>query len=230
MNTQTRILVVVLVMQILSTLFINGRCEAMSEFIELPHPRSEGPVSVEAALNQRRSVRYYQEKALTIQELSQLLWAAQGITHSGGYRTAPSAGALYPLEVFAVVGNVEKLDPGVYRYMPRQHQLAHVLGGDRGTKLCEAALGQMSVKNAPVVLVFCAVYERITGKYGERGIMYTHMEAGHAAQNVSLQAVSLGLGTVPIGAFRARDVGKALKKTAKDEYPLYLMPVGRPEK
>lgn len=196
------------------------------ETVRLPQPRTDSDFSVEETLLKRRSVRSFKDGPLTLSEISQLLWAAQGITSSNGLRTAPSAGALYPLEVYIIAGNVKDLPDGIYNYMPYEHGLVKVAEGDRRDELCTAALGQTSVRNAPAIIVFSAVYERITVKYGERGIQYTHMEAGHAAQNVLLQSVSLGLGTVVIGAFHDEAVKKVLKLSGR-ERPLYMMPVGR---
>jgi SagB-type dehydrogenase family enzyme len=194
--------------------------------IILPEPLDSGEISVEEALLERRSVRNYRDGALTLAEISQLLWAAQGITHPGGYRTAPSAGALYPLEVYVVAGNVEGLQAGIYKYRPQGHELEKVAGGDVRAELCAAALDQEFVEDGAAVLVFAAVYERTTGKYGERGVRYVHMEVGHAAQNVYLQAVSLGLGTVVVGAFDDDEVEKLLQME-DDERALCIMPVGR---
>jgi len=194
--------------------------------IILPEPQNSGSMSVEEALLERRSIRNYKDEALTLAEVSQLLWAAQGITNVRGYRTAPSAGALYPLEVYMVAGNVEGLPAGVYKYRPQGHELEKVAGGDVRAELCAAAIDQECVEDGAVVLVFAAVYERTTGKYGERGVRYVHMEVGHAAQNVYLQAVSLGLGTVVVGAFDDDEVGKLLQML-DDERALCIMPVGR---
>ncbi|MEM3389547.1 MAG: SagB/ThcOx family dehydrogenase, partial [Thermoproteota archaeon] len=159
--------------------------------LRLPEPRYESEVSVEEALLKRRSVREYARSSLTLQEVSQLLWAAQGVTDPQGLRTAPSAGALYPLEVYLIVGEVESLAPGVYKYVPDGHEIIRVLDGDKRVSLAEAALGQAWVRNAAVDIVIASVYERTTRKYGERGIRYVHLEAGHAAQNICLQAVAL---------------------------------------
>ena len=197
-----------------------------SEIIKLPEPRYDSKVSIEKTLLKRRSVRNYLKEPLTLNEISQLLWAAQGITSPGGKRTAPSAGALYPLEVYIVAGYVENLPAGVYKYKPYEHEIIKTGEGDLRAKLGRAALSQGSVNNAPVVLVFCAVYQRTTKKYGERGIRYVHMEVGHAAQNVCLQAVSLGLGAVVIGAFHDNKVKKVMNLEA-DEHPLYILPVGK---
>ena len=197
-----------------------------SEIIKLPEPRYDSETSIEKALLERRSVRDYKDEPLTLIEVSQLLWAAQGITDPGGFRTAPSAGALYPLELYVVAGNVNDLPDGIYKYKPHGHELARVVEGDKRTELCNAALDQPPVKDAAAVIVFSAVYERTTGKYGERGIRYVHIEAGHAAQNIYLQAVSLNLGTVVIGAFDDEEVKKVLN-TGDEEQPLYIMPVGK---
>ncbi|MGB2728809.1 MAG: SagB/ThcOx family dehydrogenase [Halobacteriota archaeon] len=199
----------------------------VGERIKLPEPSYTSNVSVEEALSKRRSIRAYSGESLTVEEVSQLLWAAQGITSPGGGRTAPSAGALYPLELYLVVGDVEGIDKGVYRYIPgEEHDLEKVKEGDVRAELADAALGQECVNDAAIDIVFTAVYERTTWKYGERGIRYVHIEAGHAAQNVYLQAVSLDLGTVVIGAFIDSEV-KKIVNAGEQEEPLYIMPVGR---
>jgi len=198
----------------------------VGERIKLPEPSYTSNVSVEEALSKRRSIRAYSGESLTVEEVSQLLWAAQGITSPGGGRTAPSAGALYPLELYLVVGDVEGIDKGVYRYRPEEHDLEKVKDGDIRAELAEAALGQEYVKDAAIDIVFAAVYARTTWKYGERGIRYVHIEAGHAAQNVYLQAVSLDLVTVVIGAFIDSEV-KEIMNMQEQETPLYIMPVGR---
>jgi len=197
-----------------------------SAMIKLPEPKVDGKVSVEAALLTRRSVREYKNEPLTLADISQLLWAAQGITGRGMFRTAPSAGALYPLEVYVVAGNVTGLPAGIYKYRFESHEIVRVGEGDKRNELASAALGQSCIRSAPAVMVFSAVYARTTGKYGERGVRYVHMEAGHAAQNVGLQAVARNLGTVMIGAFVDRDV-KRVVQMPENEEPLYLLPVGR---
>jgi SagB-type dehydrogenase family enzyme len=198
----------------------------VGERIKLPEPRYESETSIEEALARRRSIRAYSGANLTLEEVSQLLWAAQGITAPWGGRTAPSAGALYPLELYVAAGDVEGIDKGVYRYSPAEHELEKVMDGDIRIELANAALGQNSVRDAAIDLVFTAVYERTTVKYKERGIQYVHLEAGHAAQNVYLQAVSLDLGTVTIGAFGDTEV-KKIMNIEEQEDPLYIMPVGR---
>jgi SagB-type dehydrogenase family enzyme len=196
-----------------------------SRTTKLPKPKHESDLSVEEALSKRRSVRQFTKKQLSLSDISQLLWAAQGVTSSEGFRTAPSAGALYPLELYLVVGNVADLTAGVYKYRPRTHELSQTSKGDKRTELCRAALGQSAIENASAIIVFTAVAERTTVKYRERGIRYIHIEVGHAAQNVALQAVSLAIGTVPIGAFNDKAVAKIIGCRA-DELPLYVMPIG----
>jgi len=170
-------------------------------WIELPSPMLDSQTSVEEALSKRRSVREYRDAPLALNEVAQLLWSAQGITSPEGMRTAPSAGALYPLEVYLLAGNVDGLAAGVYHYHPHEHALSKVVEGDRRAALSEAALGQEAIRDGAVVIVIAGVFERTTRKYGERGIQYVHMEVGSVAQNIYLQAESLGLGTVFIGAF-----------------------------
>jgi len=194
--------------------------------IMLPEPRYESGVSIEETLRKRRSVRDYADEALTLPEVAQLLWAAQGNTSPGGKRTAPSAGALYPLEVYVVTGKVAGVTPGVYHYHPQSHKLEKVIDGEQRAALCRVALSQECIEQAAIDIIITAVYERTTATYGERGIRYVHMEAGHAAQNVYLQAEALGLGTVVIGAFRDETVKQVLG-LPEDEEPLYIIPVGR---
>lgn len=194
--------------------------------IQLPPARRAGNLSVEQALSQRRSIRNYQEEPLEVAEVSQLLWAAQGVTGPRGLRSAPSAGAIYPLELYLVVGNVESLQPGLYHYDPANHGLDLVTTGDCRAALAAAALGQPWVTGAAAILLMASVPQRMARKYRERGTRYVHLEAGHIAQNVYLQAESLGLGTVAVGAFRGENV-KAVLRLRDEEEPLYLMPVGR---
>ena len=196
------------------------------EAIKLPEISYDSEISIEEALSERRSVRSYVDTSLDLRQVSQIFWAAQGITDpSRGYRTAPSAGALYPLEVYIIAGKINGLSPGVYRYIPEEHELIRKTEGDKRQELFEAALYQSPVKEAPAVLVFTAIFKRTTKKYGDRGIRYVYMEAGHASQNVYLQAVSLGIGTVSIGAFDNQKV-KTVLNLSEQEEPLYIMPIG----
>ena len=194
--------------------------------VPLPRPSLKGELSLEEALLRRRSVRDYAPDPLTIDEVSQLLWAAQGITGQSGGRTAPSAGGLYPLELLVVAGSVEGFSPGVYRYDPQTHELRQTREGDLRGELAAAALDQIWVREGAMNIVIAAVYGRTTGKYGDRGVRYAHLEAGHAAQNICLQATALNLGTVTVGAFHDEQL-KDILLLSGDETPLYVMPVGK---
>jgi len=194
--------------------------------IKLPDPVYKSGTSIEEALLKRRSVREYKKEPLELKEISQLLWAAQGITSKEDGRTAPSAGALYPLELYVISGNINSLTPGVYHYRPSGHSLEQIAEGDKRKLLSAAAMMQGAVNKSAAVIVIAAEYKRTTGKYLERGKRYVHMEAGHAAQNIYLQAVSLKIGTVVIGAF-SDSLVKQILHLPKSEEPLYLMPVGK---
>jgi SagB-type dehydrogenase family enzyme len=195
------------------------------EVVVLPEPRLNSDVSVEEAIAKRRSIRSYRNEPLTIEQLSQLLWAAQGITDPRKYRSAPSAGATYPFEVYVVVGNVEGLEGGIYRYDPFNHTLILVRKGDWRRALQKAALDQSWVGRAAVDIVLVAYYSRTTSYYGERGVRYVHMEAGHIGQNIYLQATALNLGTVAVGAFYDDQVAEIV---GAGGVPLYIFPVGVP--
>jgi SagB-type dehydrogenase family enzyme len=197
------------------------------EMIALPAPAGSATEPLHQLMMQRRSVRSFGAAPLSLAQLGQLLWAAQGITHPEGLRTAPSAGALYPLELYAVVGAVDGLKPGVYHYRPDEHQLSKVADGDRREPLARAALGQSWIAEAAVVIAFAAIFERTTRKYGERGVRYVHMEVGYAGQNLHLQASALGLGTTVVGAFDDDEVSAVLGLPERTQ-PLTLMPVGYP--
>jgi len=192
------------------------------EVVEMPEPRVEGPVSLEEAVAARRSIRSYDGTPLEAAEVSQLLWAAQGVTEAGGRgRAAPSAGGTYPLELYLATAD------GLARYLPEGHRLALLGGVDLRSELAAATGGQQWVADAAVVVVIAAVFERTAGRYGERAERYVYLEAGHAAQNLLLQATALGLGAVPVGAFRDADVAHLLSLPG-DHIPVYLIAVGRP--
>jgi len=202
--------------------------DANVSVILLPYPKLKGSVSVEEALLMRRSIREYLAKPLTLEQLAQMLWAAQGITElKYRFRTAPSAGATYPLELYVVIktGGVEGVKAGIYKYDIETHSLILVKEGDFSYKLARAALDQEWVRKAPVNIVIVAEYERTTGYYGNRGYRYVHMEVGHVGQNIYLQAVALNLGTVAIGAFYDDQVAEVLSLPTNYK-PLYIMPIG----
>jgi SagB-type dehydrogenase family enzyme len=189
--------------------------------VDLPAPRTDGSFSLEEVLGERRSVRAFTGEALELAELGQLLWATQGITAEWGGRTAPSAGALYPLEVYVATPD------GLYHYLPEGHRAERLSGADLRAELADAAYEQTAVRDAPAVFAIAGVYERTAVRYGERAERYVHLEAGHAAQNLLLQAVALGLGGVPVGAFTDDTVTRVLGLPS-DQAPLYLVPVGHP--
>jgi SagB-type dehydrogenase family enzyme len=198
------------------------------ETISLPSPAGSAAEPLQQLLMERRSVRSFSAASLSLPQLGQLLWAAQGITHPEGLRTAPSAGALYPLELYAVVGAVDGLKPGIYHYQPDGHRLKKVVDGDQREKLARASHGQSWIAMAAVVIAFGAIYERTTRKYGERGVRYVHMEVGYAGENLHLQVSALGLGTTVVGAFDDDAVAEVLGLPASTQ-PLALMPVGYPD-
>ncbi len=193
--------------------------------ITLPRPNARGELSVEEALEARRSIRHFTGQPVPLQAIGQLFWAAQGETSSDGDRTAPSAGGLLPLETQLVAGNVVGLDPGLYRYHPREHAISLQIAGDLRDRLRNAARWQAWVGEAAAVLVISAVYSRTAAKYGSRAERYVHMEVGHVSQNVYLQAQSLALGTVIVGSFEDDEVHGVLE-LPPNEAPLALMPLG----
>lgn len=215
---------------------------ADSLLIRLPAPSTDGGSPLTRALAQRRSVRQFESRSLRLADVAQMLWAAQGVTQAmpqpragwrpewgewrGGLRTAPSAGALYPLELYLVARSVDGLGAGVYRYIPVEHALRRA-GNATTEQLAIAALGQRQIADAPAVVVIVAVYQRTTTKYGDRGTRYVHIDAGAAAENLLLQATALGLGSVYVGAFRDDAVRETLALPA-DQAPLGLLPVGHP--
>ena len=190
------------------------------ETLKLPPPRYESEVSIEKALLERRSIRSYKEEPLTLNELSQILWAAQGITEpKRGLRAAPSPRAVYLLEVYVLPGNVTNLPMGLYRYQPQGHELIKIANGDKKAELFKAA-GQAPIKNAPVALVITGLSEKTQNP------TWMYLEAGHAAENVYLQSVSLKLGTVAMGGFKEEEVRKVLTLPEKERV-LYIMPIGK---
>lgn len=198
--------------------------------VSLPQPGLKGPISVEEALKSRRTNRSFSGRPLSLEQLAQILWAAYGVTdrrRGSALKTAPSAGAFYPLDVYAVVGpqTVSHIEAGVYHYQPEAHALTRLADGDRRENLGRAALGQMWLTSAPAVIVITGEYARCQVKYGPRGRNYTLMESGCVAQNIFLQAEALGLKAGIIGAFVDGNVTKALDLPPAHE-PLLILPVG----
>jgi len=214
----------------LALLVLMPKGAAMAEMISLPQPSFKGGVSVEEALKARRTHRSFKATPLSQAELGQLLWAAYGVTaekHGYQLKTAPSAGALYPIDLYAVIGDggVEGLAAGVYHYQPTGHGLEPVKDGDLRGRTAQDSLGQAWMARAPVILVITSEYARITVKYGRRGELYAHVEAGHVGQNIFLQAEALGLKAGIVGAFDNEKIIKTLG-LPQDHEPLLIMPVG----
>lgn len=188
--------------------------------MKLPPPKKKGTYSLEETLERRRSKRAYSARRLSPDQVSQLLWAAQGVSPKGK-RTVPSAGGIYPLEIYLVARE------GIYHYMPQNHELVETFHGDVLPQLCQAAAGQDFIREAPASIIIAADDRAMQGRYGERAERYVCMETGHAAQNIHLQAVALGLGSAPIGAFDDQQV-HAVLKMPDEHWPLYIIPVGYP--
>lgn len=199
---------------------------SMQDNIKLTGPKVTGNTPVEEAINKRRSVRDFLKKPLSLEDVSQLLWSAQGITDKQRERrTAPSAGALYPLEIYIAAGNISGLEQGIYKYKPLANELIKIAEGDCRKELSKYSAQPAAIQTAPLTIVFSAVYGRTSVKYGSRAERYVHIETGHASQNVCLQVISLGLSTVTIGAFQDEQVKKTMQMQENEE-PLYIMPVG----
>lgn len=199
--------------------------------IPLP-PASDAPRMVlHEALLKRRSIRRYSASALSLGELSYLLWAADGVTaraNGFGFRTAPSAGALYPVETYVIVNSVSELDAGVYYYRAADHSLFLLEQGDFREATAMAALGQEMCGQAPVVFAWTAVFPRSVWRYGQRAYRYVYLDAGHIAQNLALAAVALDLGTCQIGALFDDEVNSILGVDGERESVIYMSVVGRP--
>ncbi len=227
MNASVRVLLFMLLV-----LTVPGNAVGEKTLLLLPEQKTKGPLSLEEILASRRTRRDFQAKPLLLEEFAQLLWSAQGVTGADGtLRSAPSGGALYPLDVYAVVGeaSVQGLNAGVYRYLPSQHGLEQVASTDLRADMAQACLGQTWMAGAPVSLVLTAEYGRIERKYGARGRRYALIEVGHAGQNIFLQAEALGLGAGIVGAFDDAGLAKALHLPRAHE-PLIVMPVGHTKK
>jgi SagB-type dehydrogenase family enzyme len=195
--------------------------------IVLPEPDAKGSMALERAIAQRRSIREFEGGSVSLAQLGQLLWAAQGVTHPRGFRAVPSAGALYPLELYAITAGGGDLEAGIYHYRPHRHGLGRVAQGDFRADFAAAALMQEWVERVSVILVVAAVHARTMTKYGDRGRRYVAIEAGHCAQDIYLQAVALGLGATEVGAFSDAAVSRLLRLPDGQE-PVTSIAVGQP--
>lgn len=216
-----------IILLVISLTIIKTAHAQNNKTVKLPSPVLKSSTSIEEALLLRRSKRFYKDKPLTLNDLSQILWASQGITEENyKFRTCPSAGAIFPLELYLSVTNVEGLETGIYKYIPETHEIVYLLKGAKREELFEACLKQEWIKRAALVIIICATFYKTKARYGERGIRYVFIETGHCAQNIYLQCVSLNLGTVAVGAFDDEEIKKILN-LPKDEFPTYLMPIGK---
>lgn len=193
--------------------------------IKLPNPKLKSGVSFEETLLKRRSHRAYTKKPLGIGEISQLLFAGEGVIEEER-RTVPSAGAFYPIEIYLSVSRVKKISPGLYKYSPENHSLDKISNNNWRAKLAEAAFSQPWVKEAPALFILCGKFEKTVKKYDEKGAIFVAMEAGHVAQNISLQAAALNLGTLCVGGFNNKQIDRLLNLDKKTE-PYYIIPVGK---
>ena len=214
--------------------FLLGTATAETDknLIKLPTPSFMGNMSVEEAIYKRKTVRSFGKKPLTLSQVSQLLWVANGTIPKDAVtgatsKVTPSAGGLYPLEVFLVVGKdgVKDVPAGVYQYIPRTNSMKLLVEGDKRNSVAKAALYQGFLALAPVNVIVGAVFGRTTYKYGGRGHQYVFMEAGSANQNVCLQAEALGLSVATVGAFEEKPLSKALK-LPDSVRPIVIMGIG----
>ncbi len=207
----------------------NNLVKTKANTVVLPQPDATGKITLEKAIKERKSIREYKKDTLKLKALGQLLWAAQGITHNTILRAAPSAGALYPLELYIVAQNVENLEPGVYKYVIREHSIIKIKNQKEqvkpSTELCDACLEQSCIQDAPCALVMCGVFSKTEAKYGAQAQKYVHMEVGCVAQNIYLQTGALELGTVFVGAFDEKTVAQIIG-AKNNEVPLCVMPIG----
>lgn len=201
-----------------------------AEFISLPVPKTENNYSFTDLLVKRRSIRKFSKELMSIVELSFLLWTSTGVTsikNERKYRTAPSAGALYPNETYLLINNVDGLEKGFYHYLIQNHALEFIIPGDHGSSLAAAALNQSMCGKANVVFLWSAIFKRSSWKYRERAYRYVYLDVGHIAQNLALAVVDLNLGCCPIAAYFDEEVDKIVQLDGKEETIIYMMVVGK---
>jgi len=198
--------------------------------LELPQPQTAGGKGIWDTIRDRRSQRRYLDEPMSVADLSQLLWATQGITGEGDprFRATASAGALHPHDTYLVVNRVEGFGPGIAHYDIRQHRLALIKQGECGAQCAEACLGQRFCSTAEVVFAWGAVVDRTCQKYGDRGYRYLHLDAGHIGAHLQLATSALGLGSVNIGAFLDDEVNDLFGLDGVEQFIIYLTAVGKP--
>lgn len=193
--------------------------------VALPAPKHDGDVSIEKALMQRRSVRKLAPAPLTLEEIGQLCWAAQGVTDDKGHRTAPSARGLYPLELYVLAGSVQGLAPGLYHYEPARNALTLLAAGDGRADFEHKGVGQAWVATAPAIFVISGAVGKMAN-LKERGLEFMWVEAGLAAQGFFLEASAMKLGSTFVGGFRPQEA-HAVLALPDSEAVLAVLPVGR---
>lgn len=229
MSTSRRLVRTAPVLVLMGIFFAGDRAGESATGMSLPPPREKGKISIEEAIAQRRSVRAFQNRKISLQDIGQILWAGQGITdRSRGFRASPSAGALFPLTLYLYTDGVTGVESGVYRYETEHHSLVRVRKGDVRSEIVRAALGQGFLGRSPAGILIAADYETTTRKYGRRGRRYVEIEVGHAAQNIWLQAISLGLGAGVAGAFDDSGISQVFRLPEGMD-PLYLIAIGYPQ-
>ncbi len=196
------------------------------EKISLPEPTFMSNTSIENALLSRRSMRIFKPESLSIEEISQLAWAAQGVNDPRGFRTSPSAGAFYPINLYIVTQNVENLPKGIYKYKAEEHELIQIASEENASQFFNSITTQYSLKNPAAIFIFSAKVEQIIASYGSFGKKFLYMEAGHTTQNLYLQTTSLEIGTTMIGGVNEKEIRQALNMSSY-EHPLCMMPVGK---
>ena len=199
--------------------------------IALHPPVPNGSTSIDEALKRRKSIRQFSTKSLNEKQLSYLLWASTGVQRQEGeheFRTAPSAGALYPIETYLVVSSVEDIPQGVYHYSIGSHALEELNAGDFRRAITIAAMGQRMCMEATVVFIWTAIFQRSKWKYGQRAYRYVYLDAGHIAENLALSATSIGIGSCHIAAIFDDEVNEILGVDGSDESAIYMTVLGWP--
>ena len=233
------IILIIVFISVLSLYYFSGQKKSVYtnrniiSITSLPSPVLTGNISVEEAIQNRRSVRTFSNESITIGNLSQILWAAQGITdNQSSLRAAPSAGQVYPLEIYIIIGNngVSGLENGVYHYVPSNNTLEKLLNGDLRSDLSGIANGQPWVKQAPIDILITGNYLKMVDKYGDKDLStrFVDLEAGHVGENIYLESESLGLVTVSLGSFNEKQLVQLLN-IPNNETPIYIFPVGHPK-
>lgn len=200
--------------------------------VELPDPQAAAPdAPLHETLKKRKSIRQFADKPLGLEQLSYLLWASTGIQRRERgieFRTAPSAGALYPVETYLAVNNVRDLPSGIYHYPVAAHVLEELKPGDFGPDAAAAALGQTMCADAPVTFIWTGIFQRSKWKYRQRAYRYVYLDAGHVAENLALAAVALGLGSCHIGALYDDEANALIGVDGTEESVIYMTAVGTP--